>query len=109
MDTKTCPGCSEDVPDVECGWVLPEPATERVPSRSGFNLRVQVRGIYTAEELPAVRFFSDREGDNPDYPNGLLLETGIAWAPSKQVLDNDIHGAAEHVAKHFVSWLPGVV
>ncbi len=76
-----CPvlnGCSEDVPDVECGWVLPEPATERVPSRSGFNLRVQVRGIYTAEELPAVRFFSDREGDNPDYPNGLLLETGIA-------------------------------
>jgi len=71
-------GCTEDVPEVECSWLLPEVSTDRVPSRSGFNLRFQVRGSFTAEELPAVRFFSDVEVDNPNYPDGMLLESGIA-------------------------------
>ncbi len=70
--------CVEDIPDVECGWVLPEPATQRVPSRSGFNLRIQVIGTYTADQIPAVRFFSDVEAANSSYPDGMLLESGIA-------------------------------
>ncbi len=70
--------CVEDIPEVECGWVLPEPATQRVPSRSGFNLRIQVIGTYTAEQIPAVRFFSDVEAANSSYPDGMLLESGIA-------------------------------
>jgi len=70
--------CIEDVPEVECGWVLPEPATQKVPSRSGFNLRIQVIGTYTAEQIPAVRFFSDVEAAGSTYADGMLLESGIA-------------------------------
>jgi hypothetical protein len=71
-------GCIEPIPAVDCVWVLPDAATERVPSRSGFNLRIQVVGTFTAEELPAVHFVSDAEANNPNYPDGILLESGIA-------------------------------
>jgi hypothetical protein len=70
--------CTEDIPEVECGWVLPEPSTQRVPSRSGFNLRMQVIGSFTAEQIPAVRFYSDVEAAGTTYPEGILLESGIA-------------------------------
>jgi len=71
-------GCPEAIPAVDCAWVLPDATTERVPSRSGFNLRVQVIGTFTAEEIPAVHFVSSVEANNPNYPDGILLESGIA-------------------------------
>jgi hypothetical protein len=38
-----------------------------------------------------------------------LLETGITWAPSKQLLEIDNDDAVEHVAKCFVGWLSDVL
>ncbi len=66
-------GCPEDVPEVECTWELPDDptgATPRVPQADGFALRISVSGSFTAEQLPAVRFSSDVEGD--------LFDSGIA-------------------------------
>ena len=33
-----------------------------------------------------------------------IWQTGIAWAPPVELLNNNINGALEHVAKHFASW-----
>ena len=38
-----------------------------------------------------------------------MLETGTTWAPSQELLERDSHGAAEHVARHFASWVHRVV
>jgi len=85
--------CIEDIPEVECGWVLPAPSTQTVPSRSGFNLRAQVIGNFTAEEIPAVRFFSDVEAEGSNYPDGMLLESGIAIDESTGCLNGCLAGA----------------
>jgi glycosylphosphatidylinositol phospholipase D len=76
----TLSACPEQVPEVSCAFELPAPGTERVPSRAGFNLRATFTGTYSAEELPLVRFVSDEEAENPEYPEGVLLESGIAVA-----------------------------
>ncbi len=68
-------GCPANVPDVSCVFTLP--TADRVSSTGGFNLLVNVTGTFTAEELPAVRFFSDLEANSGVYPDGLLLESGI--------------------------------
>ena len=31
--------------------------------------------------------------------------TGVTWAPSQQMLDEDYIGASEHVASHFAAWV----
>jgi hypothetical protein len=56
-------GCPENVPNVECAWDLPGAEIDRLPSAEGFTLRVEVAGIWEAEELPAVRFSSDVDGE----------------------------------------------
>ena len=33
-----------------------------------------------------------------------IWQTGITWAPPVELLNNNINGALEHVAKHFASW-----
>ena len=33
-----------------------------------------------------------------------IWQTGITWAPPTELLNNDINGALEHIAKHFASW-----
>ena len=65
-------GCPEDVPNVECTWMLPGPDIDRLASAEGVTLRVNVAGVYTDAELPAVHFFSDVDGK--------LLESGILIA-----------------------------
>ena len=68
--TMLLSGC-ESVPSVVCEFTLPElGGATRVASGGGFNLMVSVKGDYTADELPVVRFSSDVEG--------VLLESGIA-------------------------------
>ena len=66
-------GCPP-VPDVECLWQLPGTDTDRLASTDGVTLRISVAGSYTAEDLPAVHFFSDVESK--------LLESGILVADS---------------------------
>ena len=54
-------GCpTGPVPSVECEFAFPN--TDRVSSTGGFNILLNIRGDYTAEELPRVDFFSDVEG-----------------------------------------------
>ena len=38
-----------------------------------------------------------------------MLQTGITWAPSAELLQSDSHGAAEHVASNFARWIHSVV
>ncbi len=38
-----------------------------------------------------------------------MLETGITWAPSPELLESDIDGATEHVARHFAIWVQSVM
>ncbi|MBN94765.1 MAG: hypothetical protein CL928_11955, partial [Deltaproteobacteria bacterium] len=71
-------GCPETVPDVQCAFQLPGPDTERVPSRSGFNLVIRVTGEFTAEELAAVHFVSDVEDADSGYEDGIVLEAAIS-------------------------------
>jgi len=68
-------GCPTSVPDVTCAFSLP--TAGRVSSTAGFNLLVNVTGTFTSADLPAVHFLSSVEADNPLYPDGLLLESGI--------------------------------
>lgn len=68
-------GCPANVPDATCVFTLP--SAGRVSSTEGFNLLLNVTGIFTSEELPAVRFYSDLEVSGSTYPDGLLLESGI--------------------------------
>ena len=56
-------GCPEYVPNVECAWDLPGSDIERLPSAEGFTLRIDVLGSWEAEQLPAVRFSSDVDGE----------------------------------------------
>jgi len=56
-------GCPEPVPNVECTWELPGSDIERLSSAEGFTLRIEVAGVWEAEELPAVRFSSDVDGE----------------------------------------------
>ena len=34
----------------------------------------------------------------------VVWQTGVTWAPPPDLLQNNYHGAVEHVAKHFASW-----
>ena len=70
--------CVEEVPEVECAWQLPAPGQERIGSTSGFTARVMVTGVFDAEALPAVHFFSDVEASATTYPDGLIHQSGIA-------------------------------
>ena len=38
-----------------------------------------------------------------------MLQTGITWVPSAELLQSDRHGAAEHVASNFARWIHSVV
>ena len=70
-------GCPETIPDVECAFQLPGPGTDRVPSRSGFNLVIRVTGDFTADDLAAVHFVSDVEDSDSGYEGGVVLEAAI--------------------------------
>jgi len=72
-------GCFDDVPEVECAWMLPASDQDRVPSAAGFTVRINITGVFDAEELPAVHFFSDVEASGSTYENGRIFESGIAF------------------------------
>jgi len=72
-------GCPEDVPVVDCTWQQPSAEIDRLSTDEGVTLRIAVTGEFTAETLPAVHFFSDRDG--------LLVESGIAIGEEGCVVD----------------------
>ncbi|MCP4868492.1 MAG: hypothetical protein GY898_07215 [Proteobacteria bacterium] len=63
-------GCPEEVPVVDCTWQQPSAEVTRLSADEGVTLRIAVTGSFTGEDLPAVHFFSDIDGQ--------LLESGIA-------------------------------
>ena len=66
----------EVVPDVDCSWELPEASTDRVSGIDGFTGRGAGAGSYTAEELPAVYFYSDQAGEETILESGIATDSG---------------------------------